>query len=127
MSTGTLNSEIHYSIVEWDANVANFTIDSITGFIRPASPIDFETLASIQGGHGNMNVRQIHLTLRANDLGQPSLATEAPLVIYVQDINDHAPRFEYELYERTIPEDLPGGTSMIQVIVSLYIMICNHI
>lgn len=48
-------------------------------------------------------------------MGSPSLSSDAPLIIYLKDINDNTPAFERTLYKRSIPEDLPGGTSVVQV------------
>ncbi|XP_054269612.1 cadherin-23-like [Macrosteles quadrilineatus] len=112
---GTLNSQVHYSIVEWDASVSNFTVDPTLGLVRPSSHIDFEKLARTQGGPADVSVRSVHLTIRAKDLGTPSLFSEVPLLVYVQDINDNEPYFEHELYEQTVPEDLKGGSTVLQV------------
>ncbi|XP_046672662.1 cadherin-23 isoform X2 [Homalodisca vitripennis] len=112
---GTMNSQVHYSIVEWDASITNFTVDPTLGLVRPSSHIDFETLARIQGGPPDVGVRTLRLILRAHDLGSPSLYAEVPLLVYVQDINDNQPYFEHEVYEQTIPEDLRGGSTVLQV------------
>lgn len=91
-------------------------MDSVTGVLKPAARIDFEKLASLKGDSGKTNVRSLHITVRAQDFGVPPLSSEVPLIVYVQDINDHAPHFAFDLYEQTIPEDLPGGKSILQVI-----------
>jgi cadherin 23 len=105
--------------VEWDASVSNFTVDPTLGLVRPSTHIDFEKLARAQGGPA-VSVRTIHLTLRAKDLGTPSLFSEVPLLVYVQDVNDNEPYFERELYEQTIPEDLKGGSTVLQVIFFMF-------
>lgn len=51
----------------------------------------------------------------ARDFGTPSLSSTVPVSIYVQDVNDHAPQFTQTVYRRAIPEDMPGGTSVLEV------------
>lgn len=113
--SGTQNSQVHYSIVEWDSSISNFSVDPNLGLVRPTSHIDFEQLVRIQGGPGNASVRSVYLTLRAHDFGTPSLYSEVPLVVYVQDINDNEPHFEQDVYKQSIPEDLKGGSTILQV------------
>lgn len=112
---GTKNSEIHYSIVDGD-RFQNFTIDPINGLLQPVTHVDFEELATQQGkSKGMMPVRPIMLLVRAQDLGTPSLSSDVLVTIHVLDMNDHAPIFEHSKYERSVPEDLPPGSSVIQV------------
>ncbi|XP_023311794.1 cadherin-23 [Anoplophora glabripennis] len=106
---GTKNSEIEYIVFgEWKQN---FTIDSITGVIKPKHPIDFERL----NGSVSENIRTLFLTVRARDWGRPSLFSDAPFFVYVEDVNDHSPMFEAVYYNKSIPEILTGGTSILQV------------
>lgn len=100
--------------------MSNFTVDPTLGLVRPSSHIDFEKLARTQGGPADVSVRSVHLIIRAKDLGTPSLFSEVPLLVYVQDINDNEPYFEHELYEQTVPEDLKGGSTVLQVIFTLF-------
>lgn len=60
---------------------------------------------------------------RARDMGTPNLSSDVPLIIYLKDINDNAPAFERTSYKRNIPEDLAGGTSVVQV--CNYHVTCN--
>ncbi|XP_059472366.1 cadherin-23 [Neocloeon triangulifer] len=108
---GTANTEIYYSIVAGNA-LRNFTIDAVTGRVRPSSLIDFEKLP----GSSQNGVRAMNLVIRAQDRGEPkSLFSEVSLIVYVQDANDHAPRFEKMHYTASIPEDLEGGSPVVQV------------
>lgn len=59
---GTRNSRIEYSIVNGEYK-DNFTIDSMTGVIKPMQPMDFEQLAGDNG-----NVRPIQLTVIIIDI-----------------------------------------------------------
>ncbi|CAG4973752.1 unnamed protein product [Parnassius apollo] len=106
---GTKNSHIEYSIVGGDYK-NNFSIDPNLGIITPVDGLDFE---QIPGDNGN--IRPIHLTVKARDFGIPPLSSTVPVTIYVQDVNDHAPMFQQMIYKRSIPEDMPGGTSVLEV------------
>ncbi|XP_050562023.1 cadherin-23 [Spodoptera frugiperda] len=106
---GTKNSHIEYSIVGGEYR-DNFTIDPNLGIITPVGGLDFEQIPG-----DNSNLRPIHLTVRARDFGEPSLSSTVPVTIYVQDVNDHAPLFQQMMYKRSIPEDMPGGTSVLEV------------
>ncbi|XP_053979716.1 cadherin-23 [Hylaeus volcanicus] len=110
---GTKNSEVVYAIVSGEFS-RNFSIDPKRGIIVPARPLDYEALP-ISQGHKETSVRPLRLTVRARDAGTPSLSSDAPLIIYLKDINDNAPAFERTLYKRSITEDLAGGTSVVQV------------
>ncbi|XP_067000515.2 cadherin-23 [Anabrus simplex] len=110
---GTVNSRIKYSIASGDP-FQNFTVDPELGLILPRSYIDFEQLIPT-GERATSNVLAINLTVRAQDMGEPSLAMDVPVIIYVQDVNDHAPQFEHTYYTRSIQEDMPGGSSILQV------------
>ncbi|CAD0199964.1 unnamed protein product [Chrysodeixis includens] len=106
---GTKNSHIEYSIVGGDYK-NNFSIDPNLGIITPVNGLDFEQIPG-----DNSNLRPIHLTVRARDFGEPSLSSTVPVTIYVQDVNDHSPLFQQMMYKRSIPEDMPGGTSVLEV------------
>lgn len=111
--TGTRNSEISYALVSSEFS-RNFTIDPKRGLVTPVRPLDYEALP-INQGHKEKIIRQLKLMVRARDAGTPSLTSDVPLIIYLKDVNDNAPVFERSLYRRSIAEDLPGGTSVIQV------------
>ncbi|XP_063377540.1 cadherin-23 [Cydia fagiglandana] len=106
---GTKNSHIEYSIVGGEYR-NNFSIDPNLGIVTPAGGLDFEQIPG-----DNTNIRPIHLTVRARDFGVPPLSSSVPVTIYVQDVNDHAPMFQQMMYKRSIPEDMPGGTSVLEV------------
>ncbi len=113
--SGTANSEIRYSIVRSDIGGENFTLDAIEGVLKVKHPIDFEKLPSEIIGVGNNNVKRLNLLVEARDRGIPSLASRVPVVIYVEDVNDHVPRFEQSAYAVTIPEDIQPATPVLQV------------
>ncbi|OXU32081.1 hypothetical protein TSAR_007838 [Trichomalopsis sarcophagae] len=111
---GTRNSEIVYSIVSSDYS-RNFTIDKKRGIIVPVAPMDFEALPILKDARSEPSVRALKLTIRARDKGSPSLSSDVLLVVYFKDVNDNAPAFERPVYKKNVPEDLPGGTSVLQV------------
>ncbi|GAB0096475.1 Cadherin [Sergentomyia squamirostris] len=106
---GTRNSEVTYELVDGEFR-ENFTIDAKNGLIEPTGPMDFELITG-----GTSNVRPIYLTVSAKDGGIPSLSARVPVIIYLHDVNDHAPQFQHSQYRRSIPEDLPSGTSILEV------------
>ncbi|GLH04217.1 Cadherin-87A [Gryllus bimaculatus] len=110
---GTQNSKIQFRIASGDP-FGNFSIDPTLGLMQPLTPIDFEQLLP-PGKVAITNVLPLNLVVLAHDMGDPSLASEVPVVIYVQDINDHAPLFEHSQYARSIHEDMLGGSSIMQV------------
>nr|XP_036674405.1 cadherin-23-like [Drosophila suzukii]XP_036674406.1 cadherin-23-like [Drosophila suzukii]XP_036674407.1 cadherin-23-like [Drosophila suzukii] len=118
---GTENSQVTYEIVEGMYR-SNFTIDPQSGLLRPVHRFDFEELVERSSGSrsdpqagGSSSIREIDLLVRARDSGIPMLSTVVPVLIYVQDVNDNAPIFQRSFYAKTIPEDLPGGSSVLQV------------
>ena len=60
------------------------------------------------------------MTVRATDLGTPSLWSDARVQVFVMDRNDHEPVFESHKYWVNIPEDTPGGSPVLQVGVGCY-------
>uniref|UniRef100_A0A6P7FSK3 Cadherin-23 n=1 Tax=Diabrotica virgifera virgifera TaxID=50390 RepID=A0A6P7FSK3_DIAVI len=105
---GTKNSEIEYELLGDLAE--NFTIDS-TGLISVKNPIDFESLQN----SFSSSVYSVFLTVRARDWGTPSLFSDVPLLIYVEDVNDNTPMFENTFYNKSVAESSPSGTSLLQV------------
>ncbi|XP_076254709.1 cadherin 88C [Rhynchophorus ferrugineus] len=106
---GTNNSEVEYIL--FGELHQNFTVDPFLGIVKPRGFMDFEDIE----GPEEENVRILYLTVRARDHGIPSLYSEVPLQIYVEDVNDHAPQFERLFYNASVAEDAGGGTPIIQV------------
>ena len=55
------------------------------------------------------------LQLVAYDGGDPPLTGSLNVTVHVVDTNDNPPVFEYEEYEVGVAEDLPVGSTVIQV------------
>lgn len=96
----------------------NFSIDSYSGIIKVNNPLDFEEFT----GSFKENVRVILLTLRARDWGIPSLYTDVPLYIYVEDVNDNPPIFEQNHYNISVSEDVSGGVAILQVCIAHHLL-----
>ncbi|XP_017865167.1 PREDICTED: cadherin-23 [Drosophila arizonae] len=115
---GTENSQITYEIVEGFYRM-NFTIDPESGLIRPLHHFDYEELVDSHRHavrQTNADMREIDLLVRARDSGIPMLSTVVPVLIYLQDVNDNPPIFQKSFYAKTVPEDMPGGSSVLQVL-----------
>jgi len=115
--SGTKNSEISYRILHSDYSIESFSIDSVTGVLKPIRPVDFEKLQNRKHANNVIgNLRPINLVVQAQDRGLPSLSDETHVIVYVEDVNDFGPKFESGSYETTISEDLIGGSTVLQVI-----------
>lgn len=122
--SGTKNSEISYRILHSDYSIESFSIDSVTGFLKPIRPVDFEKLQNRKSVNSiNGNLRPINLVVQAQDHGLPSLSDETHVVIYVEDVNDFGPKFESQNYETSISEDLSGGSTVLKVTFNTFFII----
>ncbi|KAK6628109.1 hypothetical protein RUM44_010591 [Polyplax serrata] len=119
---GTDNSKILYEIVE-GINSDSFIIDPESGLIQPLHHIDFENLSATENdtqmsNDKSLSVKQIILVIRARDQGVPSLTSDVFVIVYLSDMNDHAPVFERSSYDVTVPEILPPETSIVRVVAT---------
>uniref|UniRef100_A0A4W5PG36 FAT atypical cadherin 1 n=1 Tax=Hucho hucho TaxID=62062 RepID=A0A4W5PG36_9TELE len=97
-----------YSLVKGSTTESNqdqvFVVNTDTGKLKLAKRLDFET------------TKWYLLTLQAqSDLEDIDVITTAQLHIQVQDVNDNSPQFESDSYRSFVVENLPKGTSVIQV------------
>lgn len=111
---GTRNSEITYHIVDGEYR-EHFTINNKTGTVTLLRPMDFE---AIKHRDKRSNIQPLQLTIIAKDQGSPSLSSRANIIVYLMDVNDHAPQFNKEFYSASIPENLSGGSNILQVRVN---------
>ncbi|XP_048187405.1 protocadherin alpha-7 isoform X3 [Perognathus longimembris pacificus] len=58
---------------------------------------------------------ELRLWLTATDGGKPELTGTVQLLITVLDANDNAPVFDRTLYAVTLPENVPVGTTVVQL------------
>lgn len=98
------DGEIMYTLEDSDSD-GTFKIDRMSGTIRTTKPLDFEE-------------RQVHsLIIFANDKGNPSLSSEATVIINVVDVNEnmYAPQFSDFVLNCSVLENQPIGTIVMQV------------
>ncbi|BES92052.1 Cadherin domain [Nesidiocoris tenuis] len=112
---GTKNSEVRYTLIGYSQYKRNFTLDPVTGELKPMKPIDFEALI-MPDTKNILGSYPVTLQVKAEDGGKPSLSSVTTVTVYVQDVNDFAPVFEVANFSTTIPEDVPGGTSIVKLI-----------
>ncbi|XP_071787614.1 protein dachsous-like [Asterias amurensis] len=94
------NARITYSFL---MGGEKFNIDPSTGLITTDSSLDRER-------------SQVHIiTVLAQDHGSPSLQSETRIVVRIQDINDHIPVAERDVYSFTIAENIFPGSMVGQI------------
>uniref|UniRef100_A0A7I4YNL8 Cadherin domain containing protein n=1 Tax=Haemonchus contortus TaxID=6289 RepID=A0A7I4YNL8_HAECO len=92
------NAHLTYSIDSHE-----FAIDNKTGLVTLKEPLDRENRSSYV------------VPVTVSDEAQPPLNTTTQLEIIVDDVNDNPPEFSTQNYSISIPEDIPVGTSFMQV------------
>lgn len=92
------NARITYKIIsENNTNEEYFNVQSATGWVYLAKPLDRETTAKHK------------MTIIATDNGIPPLSTSASLVVNVIDANDNDPVFTKGSYEFQVEENHKAG------------------
>lgn len=99
---GDTNETIKYSLKTSEHNKF-VSLDSQTGVLTLAQPLDFETLSVIK------------LTVIAKDSGVPPLESEAQVEISVMDENDNRPKFDKEKSVGKVKENTKIGEKVITV------------
>lgn len=95
------NGEITYSIS--GGNLGNkFSIDAKTGELA-ARPLDRESRS------------RYHLTITAQDRGNPPLQGSCNISVSIEDQNDNDPKFDSPTYSASILEDVAVDTSVLRV------------
>ncbi|KAG9491170.1 hypothetical protein GDO78_006506 [Eleutherodactylus coqui] len=104
----TAAEPIIYSLVEGTTPESNkdgvFSLDKHTGAVIMKKGVDHET------------TKWYHIDVQANcpHLGK-ELVSLVSVSIQVKDINDNQPVFEADLYRASLMENMPAGTTVIQV------------
>ena len=94
------NGQVSYSISSGNA-LHWFQIDSSSGLITTARPLDRERLP------------QVSLTVLAEDHGLPPLNSTTFVMITIEDFNDNPPTFSHSVYNATLPENRDPGSTII--------------
>ncbi|XP_045449394.1 cadherin-87A-like [Melitaea cinxia] len=87
-----------------------FWLDSATGALKTAKPLDREALADPSS--------PLNLTVRASEIvnGVPVVSdltsSTATVTVTIKDVNDEPPRFNRREYSVGLPESLPPGTPL---------------
>ncbi|KAL7630206.1 UNVERIFIED_CONTAM: hypothetical protein RMT77_019653 [Armadillidium vulgare] len=97
------NGRIVYSIAGGD-NDSVFEIDTFTGYIYVAAPIDRE------------KTEKYVLNITLYDLGVPHKMSSRNITINIIDINDNAPEFSQLSYSLHLPENTRNGTSVAHIV-----------
>ncbi|XP_023209477.1 protocadherin Fat 1-like, partial [Centruroides sculpturatus] len=93
--------QLIYSLVD-GSNIEDFQLDFNAGIMYAAEELDYET------------TQQYQLTLRATD-AVSGIYAEIPIYIHIEDVNDNPPMFTQPVYNTTISEAMPFGTSVLVV------------
>ncbi|XP_054168820.1 protocadherin-like wing polarity protein stan [Oppia nitens] len=97
-----LNSVLRYSIIGGNTQ-GLFQMDSLNGEISVVGPLDYEASHSYR------------LVVRAQDAGSPPRSNTTQLLVNILDKNDNEPKFYTSLFQETIVENSPVGSSIVRV------------
>ncbi|KAF2367181.1 Cadherin [Trinorchestia longiramus] len=91
-----------------------FLVDSSSGELRTARPLDREALST-----GDGVVRIIVQATEVNDDGSLAKENESysttMITVTIRDVNDEAPTFNKREYRTSVPEDVADGTPLAQL------------
>ncbi|XP_034298784.1 protocadherin Fat 4 [Pantherophis guttatus] len=99
------NGQVRYTIINGNTN-SDFRIDSVTGVITIAKPLDREKIASYS------------LTIQSADRGSSPRIDTTVVSIFLLDINDYIPTFELSPYTVNVPENLETLPKIILQVVA---------
>ena len=97
-----VNSNINYAIFGGNT-FDTFTINRVTGAIAIQKPLDYE------------QTQKFHLSVRAQDGGQPPLMNSTTVVVDVIDINDNDPEFYSSPHIGTVLESAEINSTVLNV------------
>ncbi|KAG8454113.1 hypothetical protein GDO86_000669 [Hymenochirus boettgeri] len=99
------NGMVRYTIVDGNPS-KEFRIDSVTGVLSIAKPLDREKKSSYS------------LKIQASDRGNSPRSDTATVNIFLTDINDVLPKFELSPYTVNVPENLEALPKVILQVVA---------
>ncbi|XP_039353238.1 protocadherin-16 [Mauremys reevesii] len=97
------NGRLEYHVMDGDP-AQDFILDPASGVFSTSRSLDRELVASYR------------LTVVARDHGTPQRSATMSLSVRVLDLNDNAPRFAQAAYTVEVPEDLPVGALVLQLV-----------
>ena len=97
------NAVLSYMITAGNIN-STFRIDNGSGVITSAKVVDFEQIS----------IYRLSITAR-NYLAANQLVNTVNVVVQVLEVNEFVPSFPQDIYEHSIVENQPAGTSLISV------------
>uniref|UniRef100_A0A0M3ILU5 Cadherin domain protein n=1 Tax=Ascaris lumbricoides TaxID=6252 RepID=A0A0M3ILU5_ASCLU len=103
---GDEGETIDYRLEAADGIEKYFSLDSKTGSLKLAHPLDYEVF------------RRLSVSIVATDSGTPPLSARCAVEIEVLDINDNAPRFSQADYKVSVGENASIGTKIIQMVAN---------
>lgn len=95
------NAEVEYSLIAGEG-MESFIMDATTGLITVNNTLD----ASVK--------QEYVLTVAASDNGSPKLTSTAKIMIKVNDLNNHVPRFQQKTYKVDVSEAVEVGNVIFQ-------------
>ncbi|XP_062874781.1 protocadherin Fat 4 [Trichomycterus rosablanca] len=104
------NSEVRYS---FETPQPNFELNTITGELTSTLQLDRESLMRQRG------TAVFSFTVISSDQGLPKpLKDHAKVQVYIQDINDNAPKFTKDMYQASVSESAQNMTQILRVSAS---------
>lgn len=116
-----LNRQMEVYIVEGNSgNEFRLDVDEGGPLLTIVQELDWEKYSNSAGGDkqrsSSSDATVVHtIQIAAKDKGSPARVGRCSVVIYIQDINDNAPKFTHESYYEFIDENAPVGTVVAQV------------
>ncbi|XP_036247619.1 protocadherin-16 [Molothrus ater] len=100
---GGENGRLEYRVAGGDLG-QDFSLDPVSGVLSTAHALDREQIASYS------------LTVVVQDHGSPPRSATMSVNVQVLDLNDNAPSFAQASYTVEVPEDLPVGALVLQLV-----------
>lgn len=97
-----LNGQLKFRILSGDPQ-GHFAIDTVTGLVLLAKPLDFEVRPAFQ------------LNVSVSDSGPSPLIAYASLRVEVEDLNDETPTFPKASLSLSVREDQKAGASLLKL------------
>ncbi|XP_073716311.1 protocadherin Fat 4 isoform X2 [Misgurnus anguillicaudatus] len=102
------NAVVTYQIIKQEPASTSpvFTIDSASGSIRVAEKLDYG------------KAKRYTLQVEGQDGGTPVLTGSAVVIVWVEDVNDKAPKFSMDQYDVEVYENLASGAALVSLEVT---------